>query len=134
MITVVFQTLLAIAAVILVYITVIHRMLISRQMSDKLYKNFGLALLSIAVCVSCVAAADIGLMYINTSIMIRTESLPLEEINKQLHILMDYMNQQTGLVIACIVFYVLLLLLVKSINKDIEKDFKKDKYRWSSVN
>lgn len=134
MITVVFQTFLAVAVAILTSITVIHRLLISRQMSDKLYKNIGLALLCVAVGINSIAAIVMGTVYYKTLIIIKSGTRGIEETYRQLNNLIGYMNQQTECVIACIVFYGLLLLLVKSILKDIEIDFKKDKYRWSSTN
>jgi hypothetical protein len=130
MITVVLNILIAVAVIILTYSTVIHKLLISRQMSDKYYKNFGLGILGFAVYINCtiviISSMDCNWM-IST---LKSGDIPLEEVSDMANNLINSLNQMSAGVIASIVFYALTLLLLKSIEKDIQKDFAKPKYRW----
>lgn len=133
MITFDFNIIIAIGIMILTYVTVIHKLLISRQMSDKLYKNFGLAILAFCVYVSCTLAMVKGLECIGKLGVLEAQKMSLEQANEMYIKLINSLNQMTTGLIAGIVFYVLTLLLVKSILKDIEKDFDKPKYRWGKL-
>jgi hypothetical protein len=133
MITVDFQIILAIGIMILAYATVIHRLLISRQMSDKLYKNFGLGILVTAVYVSCTSAMFKGFACIAKLSLLQVGDLSLEQANEMYGKLIISLNEMTTGLIVGIGFYMLTLLLVKSILKDIKKDFDKPKYRWGKL-
>lgn len=134
MITITFNVIVAIGIMILTYITVVHKLFISKQMSDKYYKNFGLGILTFVVYVHCavVLFAGIDCSWIINNLkagVLNTEELV--DLANKLVVNLDYM---TGYLIACIAFYMLTLLLLKSIQKDIQKDFDKPKYRWGSIN
>jgi NhaP-type Na+/H+ or K+/H+ antiporter len=133
MITVDFQIILAIGIMILAYVTVIHRLLISRQMSDKLYKNFGLGILVTAVYVSCTSGMFMGFDCIAKLGLLQDGKMTLEQANEMYGKLIKSLNEMTTGLIVGIVFYMLTLLLVKSILRDIEKDFDKPKYRWGKL-
>lgn len=131
MLSIYFQIFIIIGIVILTYTTVIHRLLISRQMSDKLYKNLCLAVLGFGVYVSSVASFIMGLECNTMMSMLKSGNLSLEEANKMFYTFISYQNQQTACMLAAIAFYALTLLLIKSIFRDIQIDFNKPKYRWS---
>jgi hypothetical protein len=65
--------------------------------------------------------------------VLRAQDLPLEQVNGMYSELINSLNQMTAGLIVGIFFYLLTLLLVKSILKDIEKDFDKPKYRWGKL-
>lgn len=133
MITVDFQIILAMGIMVLAYVIVIHRLLISRQMSDKLYKNFGLGILVTAVYVSCTSAMFMGFDCIAKISLLQDGNMTLEQANEMYGKLINSLNEMTTGLIVGIGFYMLTLLLVKSILKDIEKDFDKPKYRWGKL-
>ncbi|MDF2520132.1 MAG: hypothetical protein K0R84_760 [Clostridia bacterium] len=133
MITVAFQIFLLIGIVALTYVTVIHKLLISRQFSDKYYKNFGLAILGFAVSASAIVSFWSGLESRTLLLVIKSEEQTLEEAGKLFNNLLMTQNRQSLYLIACIVLYGLMLLLLKSIYKDIKKDFDKPKYRWNKI-
>ncbi|MGB7606752.1 MAG: hypothetical protein WBL93_14875, partial [Lutisporaceae bacterium] len=125
------QLFVIIGIVIFTYTTVIHKLLISRQLSDKLYKNLCLAALGVGVYVSSTASFIMGLDCNTMMSMLKTSNLSLEEANKMFYTFINYQNQQTAYMLAAITFYALTLLLIKSIFRDIQIDFNKPKYRWN---
>jgi hypothetical protein len=133
-ITVIFNIILALGIMILTYVTAVHKLLISRQMSDKFYKNFAFAILAFGVYVNCTAviltATNINWMIDN----IRARELSFERLNDMANNLITNINRVTGYHITAIAFYLLTLLLIKSILKDIEKETNKPKYRWGKLN
>jgi hypothetical protein len=133
MIAIDFNIIIAIGIMVLAYVTVIHRLLISRQMSDKLYKNLGLGILITAVCVSCISAMFMGFDCIAKLGLLKVGKMTIEQANEMYSNLIINLNQMAGFLIGGIAFYVLTLLLVKSINRDIQKDFNKPKYRWGKL-
>lgn len=133
MINVTFHIMLALGIIGLTAVMLIHRLLISRQMSEKLYKNFGFALLGVGALASCAGVVE---TYVENNYMIdriRAGDLDLEKLNKMANDLITNLNSMTLYLIAAIAFYALALLVVKSIAKDIEKDANKPKYRWNKV-
>lgn len=134
MITITFHVIMALGIMGLTYVTVIHKLLISKQMSDKYYKNFALGILAFAVYVNCggvfYAGIDCSWMLNN----LRAGEMELQKLLDLANNLIVNMEYMTGYLFACIACYVLTLLLLKSIQKDIQKDFDKPKYRWGSIN
>lgn len=133
MINVTLHIMLALGIMITTAGMVIHRLLISGQLSDKLYKNFGFAILGSGAFVSCAGVLE---TYIENNWMIeriRARDLSFEKLNDMANDFITNLNAMTLYLIAAIVFYILALLVVKSIIKDIEKDASKPKYRWSKL-
>jgi hypothetical protein len=64
---------------------------------------------------------------------IRAGKLSFEKFIEMTNDLLTNMNLMNIYFVAGIVFYVLTLLLIKSISKDIEKDTNKPKYRWTKL-
>jgi hypothetical protein len=130
MLTVTFSILLAMGIMVIAYTTVIHRLLISKQMSDKYYKNFGLGILVFVVYITCAEVLFIGLDCNWMMLTIKANELKPEELVDLANKLVVNLNYMTGFLMAAIVTYLLMLLLVKSILKDIDVEFNKPKYRW----
>ena len=134
MITVTFNIMLALGLMGLTYVTTVHKLLISRQMSDKLYKNFGFAILGFGVYVNCTAVIITSIEANWLIDNIRAGELEIQKLSDMANNLITNLNRLTGYLIAATAFYVLTLLLVKSILKDIEIETNKPKYRWGSIN
>lgn len=132
--TIMFQIVVAIVIIILTYTSIIHKLLIARLISDKLYKNFGLALLGFAVYVNITASMLMGMESSTTLSIVNSGKRPMAEVNDLFYSLTHTLNLQTGYLLAAIVFYLLTILLYRSILKDIEIDTNKPKYRWGSIN
>lgn len=81
MLSIYFQIFIIIGIVVLTYTTVIHRLLISRQMSDRLYKNLCLAVFGFGVYVSSVASFIMGLECNTMMSILKAGNLSLEEAN-----------------------------------------------------
>lgn len=134
MITVVFQAILAAVIMILCYKTVLYRLFIAQKMSDKLYKNFGLAFLCLIVYISCTATMILGYECDWKMDAINSGELELLKAYEAYAEFISSLNSMTINLVIGIVFYGLTLLLVKNILKDIEIEFSKPKQRWGSIN
>jgi hypothetical protein len=102
-------------------------------MSDKLYKNLGLGFLITAVYVNCTAAMFMGFDCIAKVSLLKAGKMTMEQANEMYSNLIINLNQMAVYLIVGIAFYVVTLLLIKSINRDIQKDFNKPKYRWGKL-
>jgi hypothetical protein len=61
---------------------------------------------------------------------LKSGKLPITEVNDMANNLIISLNQMSIGIIASVIFYGLMMFLLKSIEKDIKKDFEMPKYRW----
>lgn len=133
MLTVTFLMVLAAALLIACFVTVIHRIFISLKMSDKYYKNLGLALLCLMVYVSGVLSIYAGILCDRQLIELDAKGITFEKVSELSSEFIRYLDIMTIGLLSAAAFYLLTLLLVRSILKDIDKELKKPKMRWGKL-
>lgn len=128
-----FFIIVALVLMLLSFKSVIYTLLISKAMSEKLYKNFGLALLCFGATVFGSSVLIWGMdctWYLETLKQKTVLACAMEAHIENLLRNLDYMTIGTVMTVA---FYVSIRLLIKNIEKDVKLQKEQSIARWGPL-